>query len=284
MNEDHHWPQRRRHDIHARPQHHLGDVAGSGRAHDRLLQIVLGLAQLCLQAGDRRIDAADLGLVGQLRGRGGGLGLSEGLLGDVDIAGELVEGRFGDHVLLEQGELPLVVLLGEGELCLDLVDIGESLVVGALELFDVLLRLGKHRLLLIDHELILRRIDAEQDVALLERRVRLDRHLDHAASDIGENRRGGEVDPRVLAERVVVVHHQHDDADHEDAAEHRRRQRPFVDRNAEDLEDRDADRRIGEDQQEFHQPAPRLGPEGSSSIASAATGWRRGDARFSNLA
>ena len=56
---------------------------------------------------------------------------------------------------------------------------------------------------------------------------------------------------------MIVIHHEQDEGDQDDPAQHGRRDRPFVHRDLEDLEDRVADRGVGEDQQQFHQAVSR---------------------------
>src|SRR5262245_43402044 len=51
---------------------------------------------------------------------------------------------------------------------------------------------------------------------------------------------------------MVVIHDEKDEADEEYPAEHCRRYRPLVYWNTEDPEDRVADRRISQDEQQFH--------------------------------
>ena len=57
---------------------------------------------------------------------------------------------------------------------------------------------------------------------------------------------------------MVVVHEQQDEEQHDHAAQHRRRQGPFVERDLEELEDDPADRAVDREQQDFHQPGPSL--------------------------
>jgi hypothetical protein len=49
------------------------------------------------------------------------------------------------------------------------------------------------------------RIDAEQDVAFLQQSVRLDWHFDHATFDIGQNRRGLKMPPRIAVGSVHLL-------------------------------------------------------------------------------
>ncbi|MNM86342.1 hypothetical protein D3C81_984920 [compost metagenome] len=93
-----------------------------------------------------------------------------------------------------------------------------------------------------------RRVDAKQHIALLQRLVALDRHLDHFAGDHRDHRHRDEIRTRYLRIRVVVVHGEDQRTDHDDATEYRSGHGPFVQRDAKQLEDRHADRGVGKDQ------------------------------------
>ncbi|MNW67805.1 hypothetical protein D3C74_464520 [compost metagenome] len=77
--------------------------------------------------------------------------------------------------------------------------------------------------------------------------VGLDRHLDHATLDQGNDGGGDVVIARQLGIGVVVVHQDDEGADDEDTAEHGGRYSPLVERDLEDLENPYTDGRIGED-------------------------------------
>ena len=89
-------------DIHAWTQRHLRHITWTWRPHDSLVEIVFGVAQLGLQAGDRGVHAADFRFIGELGSFCGGLSLGQGLFCSIDIAGRDIECRLGDNLLLEE--------------------------------------------------------------------------------------------------------------------------------------------------------------------------------------
>ncbi|MNZ39587.1 hypothetical protein D3C78_570850 [compost metagenome] len=113
---------------------------------------------------------------------------------------------------------------------------------------------GRHQLRLDRLHPVLEgdRIDAEQHVAFLQRLVGLYRHLDHLAGNHRDHRRRDEVAAGHLRVGVVVVHGEDQRADQHHPAEYGGGHRPFVQRDAEDLEDGDAEGGVGEDEQEIH--------------------------------
>jgi hypothetical protein len=126
--------------------------------------------------------------------------------------------------LLEQLELPVVILLRQLELRLGPFGRCRCLVERGFQLRDFLLGLRQRRSLLIDDVLIWLRIDTEQHVAFLERRVGLHRHLGHTAFHRGKDRRHRKVDPGIFGEGMIIVHDQQNQTDAKDSAEHRGRQ------------------------------------------------------------
>ncbi|MNV38739.1 hypothetical protein D3C71_1303010 [compost metagenome] len=81
------------------------------------------------------------------------------------------------------------------------------------------------------------RVDAKQHIAFFQGLVGLHRYIDHLAADHGYHRNRYEIGTRHLGVGVVVVHRENQRADNHDPAQHRRGHRPFVQGDAEDLED-----------------------------------------------
>ena len=95
------------------------------------------------------------------------------------------------------------------------LDIRGDLIVAGLELLHILFRSRQLCLDLFDFVLEGCGIDPEQDVPGLELYVRLDRHLDHLAADVGRDRYHGCVDhdPSRRGEMVEERHeHREDEA------------------------------------------------------------------------
>jgi hypothetical protein len=103
---------------------------------------------------------------------------------------------------------PVVVLLRQLELGSGPFGARGRLVERGLHLLDVLLGFRQRCLLLLDDVFVGLRIDAEQHVAFLERRVGLHRHLDHPPMHRRQHRRHREIDAGVLGEGMIVVHDQ----------------------------------------------------------------------------
>jgi hypothetical protein len=93
------------------------------------------------------------------------------------------------------------------------------------------------------------RIDAKENIARLQLGVRFNGNLGHHAADGGNDRRGVEVEPGLTAERVVVVHAQHQCGKDRDAPERSREQREAVDRNLEYTKHAVSECGIGENDQ-----------------------------------
>jgi hypothetical protein len=113
----------------------------------------------------------------------------------------------------------------------------------------VLLSLRERSAALGNLKLVSSRIYAKQDVALLERLVVLDWHLDHAAFDIRDDRCGREIDTGIGREGVIVVHNQQNCGNKEYSTKRSRRERPLVCWDTKDFEHCYTQRGVGEDEQ-----------------------------------
>src|SRR6516165_9157160 len=259
MHEDHDGTQWSRNNIHAWSQRHLSHIARTRSPHDRSVEIELSVIQFSLQSRDQGVLATDLGFISEARLFQCCLRLGQGLFCRIDIARRDVEGGLGDHLLLEQLRLPVVIFLGERELNFDLLDHRGGLVIGGLELLDGLLSFRKLRRFLIYYVLVGPRIDFKKYIALLQRSVNLDWNLDHPPFHVGHDRGGREVNADAGGEGIVVVHDQQNAGDQEDASQNGGRQSPLVDRDPEDLAHCHADPGVSQYHQEFHYRALRPG-------------------------
>ena len=111
---------------------------------------------------------------------------------------------------------------------------------------------GKQCLFLPHDGFVRFRVDAEQNCAFFNQLIRRDVDADDNAADTRHDRRRHEKLARHVGVGVVVVHQQDQRADDDDAAKHRSRHRPLVERQLENLEDGNADCRVGENQQKVH--------------------------------
>jgi len=155
----------------------LRDIAVSGRDHRGLVEIVLRITQIRREPGDRRVDAAHIGGEGKPRATLSSFSFGDCLLRRIEIASRGIERRLCYIFGLEELCLPVIGGLRQRKLRLGLFKVRRSLIERSLELLDVLFSFGECRLLLLHDELVGRRVELEQRIALPQRHVRLDRHL-----------------------------------------------------------------------------------------------------------
>jgi hypothetical protein len=95
-------------------------------------------------------------------------------------------------------------------------------------------------------------IDSEKNIALFQRLVRVNRNLNDLTADGGNDRGRVEVEARLAAEGMIVVHSEQKNSDDRDPTKHRGQQGEPVNRDLEKLKASVADRRVSENEKQVH--------------------------------
>src|SRR5262249_36169121 len=154
----------------------------------------------------------------------------EGLFRSVQVSGVGVEGCLSDNVLLKQLVLTIIVLLRQLELRICPSCCRSRLIQRGLQLIDLLFSVRERGLLLVNDELEGFWVDTEKDIAVLEGRVGLDRHFNHAPLHGGQYRGQRKIDASVGREGMIVVHSQEQQRDTENSSQRSGGKRPLVHR------------------------------------------------------
>ena len=289
LDEGHRRRDRERGRERAGAQLHVDRIAVRRRHHGRLRELPAGVVELGPDLRHRRVDVADLAAdaLAHLAFAGRGLHLVAARLRQHAAGGlELRHQRLGiglgglerepvTGAAAHQLAVVLDPLEREVELGLDFAHPGIGLLhraarrgeaaAGAAQLLVELARarfgVGELRFEPLDRQLVRRRVDLEQHLALLHQPVRLDRHLEHPAADLRHD-----VDHRLddahvggrRREHVEQQDHQRQGDDRDGDDDHHRRGVPRQPLELE--EDQPDEERVQAEDQRVHQAVPSAGP------------------------